>query len=102
MTEQTTSELHPLYQPAESDSVLTIRFVGNTAVVGAIGFSGAPGVDPYQMLAAGEELKRKGFQMITAAEMAEARARVEAEKSGIITTGQMPPGNFKGADELKG
>lgn len=94
--------LHPLYKPATSDSVLIIRFVGNTAVVGSLGFSGSPGVDPYQMLAAGEELKRKGFQMIQSAEVAEAKARLEAAKSGIAITDRLPPGRFKGAEGLKG
>lgn len=93
---QSEPELHPLYKPATSDSVLTIRFVGNTAVVGRLGFSGAPGVDPYQMLAAAEELKRKAFQMLQAAEVAEAKARQRREGVNQVQTAtRIPPGGFK-------
>ena len=118
--------LHPLYKPAVSDSILLIRFIGNTAVVADIAFTGdpAPGVDPYQLLGAGEAMKRKGFQMIQAAEVAEAKARIEAEglsplpeppdpsqaikgpEGGkkILVTDKLPPGGFKGmgVDHLKG
>ena len=102
--------LHPLYRPAVSDSILLIRFVGNTAVVADIGFTGDPGVDPYQMLGASEAMKRKGFQMLQAAEIAEAKARLAAEGppvpdgKKIMVTDQMPPGEFKGSgvDHLKG
>lgn len=102
--------LHPLYVPAVSDSILLVRFVGNTAVVADIGSTGDPGIDPYQMLGASEALKRKGFQMIQAAEVAEAKARIAAEEppapdgKQILVTGQMPPGRFKGTDldHLKG
>jgi len=76
--------LHPLYKPAQSDSVLTVRFVGNTAVVAGLGFSGSPGVDPYQMLAASEELKRKAFQMLQAAEVEEAKARQRQDQLNKI------------------
>lgn len=94
--------LHPLYEPAKSDSVLTVRFVGNTAVVGILGFSGDPGVDPYQMLAASQELRRKAFQMIQAAEVAEAKARLKAEADGIQVTNLLPPGGFIRPDDSGG
>lgn len=102
--------LHPLYRPAVSDSILLIRFVGNTAVVAEIAYKGDPGVDPYQLLGASEAMKRKGFQMLQAAEIAEAKARLAAEETPppdskkIIVTDQMPPGEFKGSgvDHLKG
>lgn len=90
--------LHPQYVPAQTDSVLTIRFVGNTAVVGGIGFGGTPGVDPYQMLAASEELKRKAFQFLQAAEVEEAKERQRLEALGKIETAtKLPPGAFRRA-----
>lgn len=102
--------LHPLYKPAVSDSILLVHFVGNTAVVANIGSAGDPGIDPYQMLGASEAIKRKGFQMLQMAEVAEAKARIAAEGpptpdgKQIIVTDKMPPGSFKGTgvDHLKG
>lgn len=85
--------LSPLYKVAVSDSILLIRFVGNTAVIQALDFLGDPGIDPYQMLGAAEELKRKAFKMLQYAEVAEAKK--EAAKPKIQTTGDMPAGHFK-------
>ncbi len=91
-------KLHPLYRPAVTDSILTIHFIGNTAVVGRLGFAGDPGVDPYQMLGAAEELKRKAFQMLQMAEMEEAKAR---EQKRIQVTGKLPSeGQFLRPDQL--
>lgn len=85
--------LSPLYKVAVTDSVLVIRFVGNTAVIQALDFLGDPGIDPYQMMGAAEELKRKAFKMLQYAEVAEAKK--EAERAKIETTKEMPSGHFK-------
>ncbi len=93
--------LHPLYKPAVSDSILLVRFVGNTAVVANIGFTGDPGVDPYQMLGASQELRRRAFKMLQFSEVAEAKARIAAgeppapDGKQIVVTDQMPRGGFK-------
>ena len=85
--------LSPLYKVAVTDSVLMIRFVGNTAVIQALDFLGNPGIDPYQMLGAAEELKRRAFKMLQYAEVAEAKK--EASKPKIELTSEMPAGHFK-------
>lgn len=99
MTEQPEEQqpdLHPLYVVATSDSILTVRFVGNTAVVASIGFSGAPGVDPYQMLGASRDLERRAFQMLQMAEIEEAKKREEErQKTKIEVASDLPPGGFK-------
>jgi hypothetical protein len=95
--EQPNPDLHPLYVVATSDSVMTVRFVGNTAVVASIEFSGAPGVDPYQMLAAARDLERRAFQMLQMAEIEEAKRREEERKRTEIATATHIPsgGQFK-------
>jgi hypothetical protein len=91
--------LNPLYQVAQTDSKLTIYFVGNTAVVASIEFSGAPGVDPYQMLGASRDLERRAFQMLQMAEIEEAKNREkEREKTKIEVASKvpdLPAGGFK-------
>ena len=98
--------LSPHYRPAVADSMLAIRFVGNTA---AIMDAKLGAVDPYQMLAAGEWLKMKAFQMIQSAEIAEAR-RLEAEEieaqrqadlNRIAVTDKLPPAGYRGPETLK-
>ena len=88
--------LNPLYQPAEFDSQITVHFIGNSAV---ISHYDAYGISPYHMLAAAEDMKRKAFQMIQAAEVAEMRAQQEKAKMGIQTPGaagvKLPPGGFE-------
>lgn len=97
MTEQPEEqpELHPLYQVATSDSILTVRFVGNTAVVASLGFSGAPGIDPYQLLGASRDIERRAFQMLQMAELEEARKREEERKTGIAVASKLPEGGFR-------
>ena len=95
-TQEQNPMLNPLYQPAEFDSRLTIIFIGNTPVIS--GYE-AHGITPYHMLAATEDLKRKAFQMIQAAEIAEAKERKRREEMGIQTATKMedvprPPGRF--------
>lgn len=97
--EQPTKELslNPLYEPAEFDSTITAHFVGNSAV---ISHYDAFGISPYHMLAAAEDMKRKAFQMLQAAEIAEVKAQQERAKLGIQTPGapgavKLPPGGFQ-------
>jgi hypothetical protein len=85
--EEQETRLNPLYKPATADSRMSVRFVGNTAVVGTMTFNG---VDPYQMLALSRDLERRAFQMLQAAEIEEARRRPK-----VATTGDMPQGGFK-------
>lgn len=89
--------LSPLYKVAVTDSVLMIRFVGNTAVILSLEPLGIPGIDPYQMLGAAEELKRRAFKMLQYAEVAEAKeaAKKEAERAKIEVTDEMPSGHFR-------
>lgn len=77
-------KLHPQYKVQLSDSQLVIRFVGNTAVVAGYNFVN---VDPYQMLGAAEDMKRKAFQMLQAAEIEEAK---RAKQDKISIAGSMP------------
>jgi hypothetical protein len=68
--------LHPQYMVQLGDSQLVIRFVGNTAVVAGYNFMN---VDPYQMLGAAEDMKRKAFQMLQAAEIEEAKRAKQSQ-----------------------
>ena len=96
LTPEVKPGLHPLYQVATSDSILTVRFVGNTAVVASLEFSGAPGIDPYQLLGASRDIERRAFQMLQIAEMEEAKKREEERKQNeIAVTTELPKGGFK-------
>jgi len=100
MSENDQSKLSPIYTPAEQDSVLEIRFVGNTAQVANARLGG---VDPFQMLAAAEWLKMKAFQFIQSSEIESAkREQAEQTANQILTTAKLPPEGFVGPDKLKG
>jgi len=93
--------LSEFYTPAPLDSIMIIRFIGNTARIADMQMGG---VDPFQMIAAAEYLKMKSFQMIQTAEIEEAaKVRAEEETNQIITTGKLPPEGFvTPGDALKG
>jgi len=77
--------LSPMYQVATEDSALLIRFVGNTAQVGAAQFKA---IDAFQLLAVAEYLKMRGLQTIA---MQEALAAEKAARGRIMTpSGEVP------------
>lgn len=85
-----TAPLSPLYKPAERDTILHIRFVGNTAIIGDLAYE--PSIDPFQMLAASEFIKVKAHQMIAQSEMQALQAMEEEKKARgeIVTAGRIP------------
>ncbi len=88
------SGLHPAYKPAEEDSIILIRFVGNTAQLGDFQ---TKNIDAFQLLAISHFLEMKGKQNIAAIE-AETMARMQAEarENEIAVASRIPS-----ADELK-
>lgn len=86
--------LHPLYKPPEMDSMLQIRFIGNTAQIGDYNFRAC---DPYQLLVAAHELERIANQQIS---MAERRAAAEGI---VVAQAESPPaGKILTPEDLKG
>ena len=81
--------LHPAYKPAETDTQIVIRFVGNTARVAGFGFHGE--IDPFQVKAASWWLERQAELMIATQER---MAAEEAARKSILTTGKLPPSGF--------
>ncbi len=80
--------LNPAYVPAQEDSIVLVRFVGNTAQIGDFQ---TKRIDAFQMLALGSFLEMKGKQTIAAIEAeAYARAQEEARKNAIVVPGRMP------------
>lgn len=55
--------LHPAYKPAERDSILFVRFMGNTASLADVKYED---ISPFQLIAFGEFIKAEGFAMIEA------------------------------------
>lgn len=86
--------LHPNYKPAEEDSLLQVRFMGNTARVIDVNFKN---IDPFQLFAAARWLERHGEKTLALAEQEEAQRlereaalnNVSAKKSGILLPGQL-------------
>lgn len=75
------------YTPAESDSMLSITFHGNTARVAGANFRRC---DAMQLYAAGWWLQRHADKMMTLAEQREAeRMAAEQEAAGIAKPAQM-------------
>lgn len=79
------------YEPATTDGRVMIRFVGNSAQVGALSFIGP--VDPFQLLAAAEYLKYTALNSIRAVEAQTARMAIApatteqvAKAAGILRT----------------
>lgn len=92
VAEETPSEgppaLSAAYVPAEEDSVVVVRFIGNTAQIGDFQ---TRRIDAFQMLALSSFLEMKGKQTIAAIEAeAFARAQEAARKSSIMVPGRMP------------
>ncbi len=82
------SQLSPAYVPATEDSIVAVRFVGNTAQIGDFQ---TRSIDAFQLLALGQFLEMKGKQTIAAIEAeAYARAQAEAAKNKIEVPGRMP------------
>ncbi len=80
--------LNAAYVPAVEDSIVAIRFVGNTAQIGDFQ---TRSIDAFQLLALGSFLEMKGKQTIAAIEAeAFARAQEEARKNAIVVPGKMP------------
>ena len=81
--QEATPNLSPGYKPATEDSVIFIRFVGNTAVLAGVQFKA---IDAFQILAVAEFLKMKGHQTLAMQESAEAerlaRSRIATPDSG--------------------
>jgi hypothetical protein len=74
----------PLYKPADTDSRLGIRFLGNTAqVADATLFR----VDPFQMLAISKWLELQATRMLA---MSESRM----QEMGIKVARDLPPSGF--------
>ena len=88
------SGLTPGYVPAEEDSIILIRFVGNTAQIADFQ---TKSVDAFQILAMSQFLEMKGKQTIAAIE-AEAmqRAAQETREKEIVVASKVPS-----AEELK-
>jgi hypothetical protein len=82
------SGLSPAYEPATEDSILLIRFVGNTAQIGDFQ---TKNIDAFQLLAMGSFLEMKGKQTIAGIEAeAMARAQAEAREKEIMVAGKVP------------
>jgi hypothetical protein len=80
--------LNPAYVPAEEDSIVVVKFVGNTAQIGDFQ---TKRIDAFQLLALGAFLSLKGEDTIGAIEaQAFARAQAEAAKNEIVVPGRMP------------
>ena len=91
------TELSEFYKPAEENSQLVVNFIGNTSVIEGLGMKR---IDPFQLLGAAEYLRMKGLQMISQAEMAEAR-RIQEESrrdslNKIQVASSMPPAAYEG------
>lgn len=88
-------KLFPGYEPAKEDSVLMIRFAGNTAQI--IDFV-TKNIDAFQILAVAHFLEMKGKQAVVAIEQAEIyrqqqlkqQAEAEAERKKIMVAGRIP------------
>ena len=80
--------LNQAYVPAQEDSIVAIRFVGNTAQIGDFQ---TKNIDAFQLLALGSFLDMKGKQTIAAIE-AEAMARAQAaqREQEIVVPTRMP------------
>jgi len=90
-------KLSPLYKAAESDSVLIVRMIGNTADVGSLQ---ANAITAGQLIAIGDFLASKGRQMIAMQEALEAERQ---RRMGIVTPGDtgvpLAVGKFKASGQ---
>lgn len=88
--------LSPAYKPAEEDSKLFLRMVGNTAVLA----EWQPiNMDAFQLMAMGQFLLDKGRQMIS---MQEAAAAQQLAQQRIVTAGRIPADPSAFPPDLKG
>lgn len=84
-----TPALDPNYQPAQKDSMLTIRFVGNTAQIRYMDAHNTD-IDAGQLMAAGEWLKHQAKKMWIAGENAAlAAAQEQAEPKISVARGSL-------------
>ena len=82
------TDLNPAYTPATEDSIVAVKFVGNTAQIGDFQ---TKNIDAFQLLALGQFLEMKGKQTIAAIEAeAFARAQAEARAREIVVPGRAP------------
>ena len=83
-------KLSPAYRPPEEDSVVQVRFAGNTAQI--IDFN-TRHIDAFQLLALASFLEMKGKQTIVNIEAETMRqAQLEAERNRIAIAGRIPDG----------
>lgn len=94
--EQNPPALSPQYKPAEEDSKLFLRFVGNTAVLA----EWQPiNMDAFQLMSIGLFLQDKGLKMIA---MQEAQAAQELAQQRIQVAGRVPTDPSAFPPDLKG
>lgn len=92
---QKKNDLHPFYEPAEVDSMVTIRFVGNTSQVADVKFRNC---DPFQLKGAAWWLERHADKTLTLSERkaaAEGLSKPEDE-GGPSKPRIMRPGDLRG------
>jgi len=81
-------KLSPGYRPPEEDSVVQIRFAGNTAQI--VDFM-TKNIDAFQLLALSHFLEMKGKQTVAAIEaQAMQQQAMEAERKKIAIAGRIP------------
>lgn len=84
--EQPAPDLHHFYKPPTMDSMLQIRFVGNTAQVADANFKAC---DPFQLLVAAAWLERHAKKQLDLAER-------QAAEAGLAVATLDDPENYGG------
>lgn len=74
------ASLHPTYKPAEEDSLLRIRFAGNTSIPVDVGLHL---ITPFQLFAISAYLEHEAKKMLLRAD----QEAMNSKNSGIITPG---------------
>ena len=85
----TKASLHPSYTPAKEDSLIRIRFAGNTAIPVGVDMHL---VTPFQLFAISAYLEHEAKKMLLRAEQ---EAMMKSNNSGIITPDDPRASRFK-------
>lgn len=89
-------DLSPMYEPAEQDSMIQVRFVGNTAQIADARFRT---IDPFQLKALAWWLERHAEKTLAASERrAAAEGITTPESEGAPGMRLIKPGDLRGPD----
>jgi hypothetical protein len=90
--EEVPGELHPAYRPAERDSVLFVRFLGNTPTPVDFLYED---ITPFQLLSVSKFLEHKALQMIDLQERRVMQEQMSQQPQIAVPTTVIDPTKLK-------